>query len=1484
MRQILHKTLRLRACMMMAMLIATVTGAWADDATDVLDQTVTGIDVTSYKTFSDKQATSEAVYAGNCAGSYSSIQLRSNNNNSGIVTTTSGGKVKSITVTWNSNTSNGRTLNVYGKNSAYSDATDLYNSSTQGTPLGTIVCGTSTSLTIDGDYEYIGFRSDSGAMYLTSVTIVWTTDGGSDTPTPTPTEKKACDLALTDAPIALTFDMHDNSGAQVIHYTTSSTGEVSVAAGQYDVSCSVNATQKTITVTPLAVTNGEQTVTVNQAADDNYEAGSVTFTVKVTDSTPAEDPDPQPQTDNEETITFSENGYANGEEVTEVKGTDCTITFDNGTNNNNAPKYYTSGTAVRAYGGNTFTVSSDNRITKIELTFGSSGDGSNTITADNGTYEDGIWTGDAKSVTFTIGGTSGNRRIASIAVTYTADASDTRAATTTTIDATGITNTNVFNDTAAGRLTATVAAGETTIDNAAITWSGNNDDVAIIAANGTVTLVGAGEVTFTATYAGDETNYKGSSATYKLTVINNDPNAPGTLNKPYTVADAIEAIEAGTGITDVYATGIVSAIVTAYNSQFGNITYNISADGSTDGNQLQAYRGKSYNGDNFTSADDIQVGDEVVIFGTLKKYNTTYEFDQNNQLVSLNRVEKQEAGLSFGETTEFTVTLGDQFTAPTLINPNQLEGIVYISNNTEVASVDSGTGVVEIVGVGQATITVSFRGDDTYKAGSASYTLTVESGLQDNDLAITAPESTTLTVGDELQLTYTTSADGELTWESSNDAVLTVDEEGTVTAVAAGTATITLTQEASNNYDGGEASIEFTVKKATPAGTESDELNRKTTEITGTSYTAWSGKCVSSDAVYAGNSAGGNESIQLRSNNNNSGIVSTTSGGTIFNVEVEWNKSTTTGRTLNVYGSNTAYESAEDLYDSEKQGTLLGTIVYGTSTSLEVDGDYAYVGIRSASGAMYLTAVTFTWATSSKASAGFSFGETTAFNVLPGAEFTAPTLTTAEGFDGTIVYSSSDEDIALVDESTGDVVIGEKEGTATITASAEGTDNFKAGSASYTITVKAPEKAENGLAFDKESVEANIGEDFSAPALTNPNQLTVTYSSSNENLATVDENTGEVTIGNTVGNVTITATFAGNDEFKAGSASYTINIIDPNNQPTYYALVAEYNGKHYAMNDKGGTPWGATEVDAVNGKVVNGKSDELSWTINEYVSYTSFKNKKSDKYLCYKSSGTEFTDTNSGDNHKWTANAEHDTWTNQNGKTSGTVRTMLYNDGTGFKNYATSNANGKGYSDYTHKYTFADGYVRDVTAGNWGTFCADHTIAAEDYSGVTFYSIAGKTVDAQNEPVSIVLQEAGELMAGAAYIFQANEGATKLIAAYSEENVNEPFLASDNNGLVGSLDGTAVAEGMYLLSGGKVVKCGTGCNIAANRAYIDMSQVPVVDTSAAGVKLGIGDITVGIDGIQREGTTGSIYNIAGQRMSKLQRGLNIVDGKKILVK
>ncbi len=179
-------SLLLALCMVLSLLPA-VASAETVEVTDTLDRASTGVTSTTYTDWSGKKGESGAVYAGQSAGGNESIQLRSSNSNSGIVTTTSGGKARKIAVEWNSNSMSGRTINVYGKNTAYTSPSELYNNSTQGTSLGTIVYGTSTELTVSGDYEYIGFRSDSGALYLTKVEITWEQEGGEPTETYTVT-------------------------------------------------------------------------------------------------------------------------------------------------------------------------------------------------------------------------------------------------------------------------------------------------------------------------------------------------------------------------------------------------------------------------------------------------------------------------------------------------------------------------------------------------------------------------------------------------------------------------------------------------------------------------------------------------------------------------------------------------------------------------------------------------------------------------------------------------------------------------------------------------------------------------------------------------------------------------------------------------------------------------------------------------------------------------------------------------------------------------------------------------------------------------------------------------------------------------------------------------------------------------------------------------------------------------------------------------
>ena len=208
------------------------------------------------------------------------------------------------------------------------------------------------------------------------------------------------------------------------------------------------------------------------------------------------------------TLDFTAQGYANETAINKLTVDGVTATFDKGSNSN-APKYYTNGTAIRAYGGNTITLSA-NQITAATFTFGTS-DGSNDITADCGSWESPTWTedGDATDkVVFTIGGTSGNRRIKSIAVTYTSGGgSGSYSDYTTTCQQvesievqspqTKFYLTDDFTI-GSGKVIATLSGGGTTDVTALATFSGYNMEV-----------VGTYTVTVT---------YMGATATYNINV------------------------------------------------------------------------------------------------------------------------------------------------------------------------------------------------------------------------------------------------------------------------------------------------------------------------------------------------------------------------------------------------------------------------------------------------------------------------------------------------------------------------------------------------------------------------------------------------------------------------------------------------------------------------------------------------------------------------------------------------------------------------------------------------------------------------------------------------------------------------------------------------------------------------------------------------------------------------------------------------------
>ena len=232
-----------------------------------------------------------------------------------------------------------------------------------------------------------------------------------------------------------------------------------------------------------------------------------------------------------------------------------------------------------------------------------------------------------------------------------------------------------------------------------------------------IVLDECGEHTIKAIAISSDSESPVASATYTLAL----PIPANDAENPYTGTEAIEVYNGGCydGETLVYVTGTVQEV--EYSSSYGNyeITF---VDG------FQCYRLQKTATEKFTE-DVIGAGDVIVACGKLDKFGSNYQLAAGCYLVKHTPSVKADAELAWNPET-VTLTVGDAFTAPTLVNPHSVADITYESSNDAVATVTDG--VIDLAGaVGTATITASFLGDATYKPATVTCTIQVNPVQED---------------------------------------------------------------------------------------------------------------------------------------------------------------------------------------------------------------------------------------------------------------------------------------------------------------------------------------------------------------------------------------------------------------------------------------------------------------------------------------------------------------------------------------------------------------------------------------------------------------------------------------------------------------------------------------------------------------------------------------------------------------------------------
>lgn len=493
-----------------------------------------------------------------------------------------------------------------------------------------------------------------------------------------------------------------------------------------------------------------------------------------------------------------------------------------------------------------------------------------------------------------------------------------------------------------------------------------------------------------------------------------------------------------------------------------------------------------------------------------------------------------------------------------------------------------------------------------------------------------------------------------------------------------------------------------------------------------------------------------------------------------------------------------------------------------------------------------------------------------------------------------ITYKSSNTDVAEVNEQ-GEVKVN-KSGETTITVSYAGTDKYTQAELSYTLTIN---KLENGIAIDKNSAtddfNGNPTEAKQYVQLVNPNNLPITYTSSNPYVASVDGN-GNVTL-NSWGTTTITATFKGNNKYTQGAVSYELNVNNVVDNIDFKCI------EFVAGKDKGHTSImnGSTQSDEMSKYGAKIHSGLASFATDEY--HINGRGSSTDitvengNIIRIEMVGNDMNRLEGTSEGNYKIESDKIIWTGNSQKVSFKNDQVVWNYAapTSIKIYVDYPVVDLAEESANDLKTLDNTYVklnRTLVANKWNTLCVPFAISEEDIKAnfgegtlvEKFEAVNGNTVNFA-DAISIepgVPYLIKPTVTGTAYTFNGKDVIAD--APKTEGNADVTF-----QGIYSPTDitnnGTVKAAGVT--EDGKVLFVKAGSKTKAFRCFFTISDnasitPAMLKISIKGVETAINSIVMG----NNNATDNAIYNLQGQRVNgnSLTKGIYIKNGKKFAVK